>query len=260
MLFWILVMVAYILLAALFFELLKSVLKALLSATGVIAVIVIILGIVVIVDARDFVEESKAPGQLFILQEDGKMLAGVKDLFMQDENATKKLDEDEFLRYSTLYNDKKNEKRYDAILEDQRRVFVIDIGAFGSLTDKDFEAYPGFSRDLIYRMLRSESAVNVLVDKTIRDSNVTKEYEELLRREIMKQIPGESDMRSSVFMILLDAPIRKDGPLFLIRQLKEKRMEVHPNSMMFRAMDIIPMALFDMAGERLKQNMGKENG
>ncbi|PIN87188.1 hypothetical protein COV19_00870 [Candidatus Woesearchaeota archaeon CG10_big_fil_rev_8_21_14_0_10_44_13] len=248
MLFWILIIAAFILLTALFFAILKGILKALASALGVISVILIILGVWAILDARSFVEESKTPGQLFVLDEDGRMLAGVNDLFMQDKNATKKMTEDELSSYYRSYRG----KDIKGILKDKKRVFVIDMSAFDTLTESDFGPYEGLSRDFVFSALRSDNAAKALLDKTIRESNVTGEYEGILRDQMMEKMPPESEIRSSLFNVLLDASMRKQGPAFLLGLLKEGKMDAYPNSMMFRAIKVMPMSVFRKAESMMK--------
>lgn len=241
MLFWILLIVVYAVLALLFFRIMKGLLRALLSAMGVISVIVLILGVWAILDARGFAEKSQTNEELFILKEGDRMLAGTKNLFMQDENAGKKLTDMEFNDYNALFR----EKDYERMLEKNYKVFVIDVSAFDSLVEDDFKSFEGMSKELVFRMLRSEKATDMLIEKTIAESNMTKDYEGLLRQRLREQMPQEAELRSTLFVVLLSASMQKQGPSFLAREMKEGRMEVHPSSMMFRAIGIIPLFVFE---------------
>lgn len=249
MLFWILLIVAYALLALLFFRIMKGLLRALLSAMGVISVIVIILGVWAILDARSFVEKSQTNEELFILKEQDRMLAGTKNLFMRDENAVKKLTDSEFENYNALFR----EKDYEKMLKNKYRVFVIDVSAFDSLEEDDFSSFEGMDKELMFRMLRSEKATDVLIEKTIAESNITREYEGLLRQNLREQMPEEAELRSTLFALLISASLQKHGAPFIASQIKEGRMEVYPISMMFRAIRIIPMFVFEkLSGAAMK--------
>ena len=244
MLFWVLVALALLALAAIFFMLFRSLWKSILSAIGIVFAMLLILSVMVFFDAKNFAEKSKGPGQLFILEENGRMLAGVKDLLVQDDGEGKEskkiLANEEFQRYSSLYE----KKDYNGMLDNNYKVFFVDMEAFASLTDDDLKEYGAFTKESISKILMSEDAVGAYVDDIVKNSGIAEEQQAFLREKLIMESPEEVEFRSTMFMMLLAASLKSKGPLFIAMQYRKGNIKAYPETIFFKALNVMPEALF----------------
>lgn len=243
MLFWVLVMVVLVILTALFFAMLKVVWKAVLSAICIIFLLSAVFGAIAFLDAKDFADKSKGPGQVFILSENGRMLAGAKDLFMQNESTNKTLSDKESSIYSSAYA----EKDYQKMLSGNYKLFIFDMKAFDSLSDDDLKEFQGITKDSLFRILRSENAVDEYADDVIKRSGVPKEQEELVRKQIISESQGEAETRSKLFIILFISSVKSKGTASIIGQYRQGNIGIYPKTMLFRALKVMPQSVLSWA-------------
>lgn len=241
MLFWPIVVVVFLLLGALFFRVFRSLWKALLSAVGIISFVLCILGAAAVIDARDFAEKSQTRPQLFILEENSRMLAGVNDLFKPDEGIKKALTDDEFSYYSALHE----QKDHKAMLGNKYRLFVMSMGAFESLTEEDFRKHEEYTKDFVFMMLRSDNAVEVFVEHMLNESGAGEDYEGLLREKLLKEAPGKAELKSGFFRVLVSASVKTRGPMFVFKEYKRGNVKIYPETMFFRTIKIMPLSMLD---------------
>lgn len=241
MFFWIAVLVSFIALCAIFYMILKSALKAVSFSITILFILSLIFGTLAIIDARDFADSLPKKPNLVILEENGKMLAAVKDI--ADDNKQHELTKDEFIYYSALYE----KKDYKGMLGNKYKMFVVKTSAFDGISDNDFAGFEGFARDVVFDALRSENSIGFFVNKTVNALGVTDAQQDSVRKKLMAESPDDSGFRSTLFNMLLKISLDKEGPLFMLREYQKGNAEVYPETMLFRAIGVMPESALDVA-------------
>ncbi|MFO8016468.1 MAG: hypothetical protein R6U32_05165 [Candidatus Woesearchaeota archaeon] len=243
MIFWILVIAAFIVFFALVFAVLKSIWKAFVLAVGILFIVFSVTAVLAILDAREFGRQIQSSPHLFLLEEDGRPLAAMEDV-MSKRGASVPTEE-EFSEYSRLYS----EGDYEGLLEDNYRVFVVSTSAFDDLPSGSFGESDSFGKPAIMEMLRSDNAVDVFIDKTIEESKAPKEQIPLIRDKLEDEAPEEAKLRSSLFSLLLQASLEDAGPMYILEEYKEGTISIYPETMLFRFLNYMPSSVLDKAAE-----------
>lgn len=256
MILWIIMILAFIIIIALFFAILRDIFRAVASAIGLIFLVSIILGVLVFLDARDFAQNMQDSDYLFIVKSDGRLLGGIRDVFSAD--GAKPLTEEEFSSYSESYS----EGDYAAILGSNYKIFMMDMKAFEPLKETGFAGFEGFQKDIVIDALKSDKTSEFIVDKALDEASknmtLSKDQEDYLRESMLAKLGQESQLRATLMGILLQVYMEEKGKTFIIGGCRSGDIEVYPDSMLFITIRYLPEAVVDKAEEMLESKGAQE--
>ncbi len=225
-LFVILGIIIVIIIVLITFKVFKFAFKIFSVVVFVLFLISVVFSFFIYRDAMDFKENFAAKDNLFLLEKDGKLLAGLQ--LRLDEMATEPdgivlLTQSEIDGYAESYAS----EEYDALLGERYKILFMDYEVFDYVETIDFEG-DEISNEFLLSVLESDDP--------------TKTYEEKF------VLPGSSntDLKSRLFALLLTQ--KNDDPLFLLMGIKQGRINVYPKTMLFKAVDYFPL---DLMGDQL---------
>ncbi|MBD3313015.1 hypothetical protein GF345_01075 [Candidatus Woesearchaeota archaeon] len=217
-----------------------------LSIISIAAVIVIsIFGILAVMDANDFKEKFPEEPNLFLLVEEGDILAGAKNLMHPTEPEPITSEE------AAVYQQLLDSSGYDSIVGKNYKVFLVSMDTFDSLAEGEI-ADSGFTKEDAVEALHNDDLRAWLIDKSLEQAEIPDEYHDRVMQQLEEEIPSEQDIRASMFFLLLGGASQESGPAFIIKEFKNGNIEVYPETMLFRFIKIVPESAVDMIESRIQ--------
>lgn len=207
----------------------KTLIKSLLSILLLFILICFVFSLWVVYDANEFKTSFPTKEKLFLLENEAKneIIAG---FVASGISGFEYLDDLEMI--NEYYGRDKLEK-----MKDYYKIFIIPIEQF---TDEMH-----IENNIIN--ISSEDALGAIVDsntieKVITAHSFSSTEEEFLRDYFKEYTPTQ--LRAYLFVELVDARTQED-PFFLIRKIKEKEIQIRPESILFKSLRLIPNNWFD---------------
>jgi hypothetical protein len=224
---------------------LKSVIKALTFTFMLFALVAGVYTYFLYQDIGDFKQNWESEPKLFLLHDKGYLLTG----FKSDPAATASNTSVNYLTIPEMDTIKEpfSKEEYDKILGKYDRIFIIDIAAFENVDKLELQTTT-LTLDETKRYLTSPTPTLDLIKKmglTVESTTM--------------QVPPEKDaeMKGMLFAGLFSKGLQKQGPLFLIEQLKAENIVAYPSSLLFTTAKNIPLSwLQNLFKESVE--MGKE--
>ncbi len=215
-------------------------LKTAVKVFGVFTLLLLIaisaVGFMAVSDAREFSRRLPSEPNAFLLADEGEVLAGARNLMHEESPSPMKAEAVESYENYISQND------YESMVGDNYRVFVVSFDTFNSLDNntKIGDAGATITVKKAKTLLKAESSRKKLIEDALSSKAVPEGYEEQARKMAEDRIPSESELRSSLFLLLLSAYADLEGPSFIISGYREGSIEVYPKTMLFRVLKIIP--------------------
>ncbi|MBS3112898.1 hypothetical protein J4418_02360 [Candidatus Woesearchaeota archaeon] len=220
-----------LLLLALLTKIVKGFLKMFFLASTIVTLLLVVFSYFIYIDVTEFKEGWEQSPKLFLLQDKGYLISG----FKADPQNVKTPIYPLSREVMDSYKDPFTKEDYDAILGENYKLFIIDFTAFEKIDTLNV-----FGTELKLAQV-----------KEMLDSDTpTKDFMEInLGQTLNLNIPKDQDemFRSSLFSGLFANAIKKEGPLFIVSKVKDKRVLVYPETALFKSIKLIPLSLFKQA-------------
>ena len=234
------------------FWLVKKVVKALFFTGLILLAAIIILGLFVYSDSIKLKENIATTDSLFLLK-DGKIYAGFRAKFGEQYGSEKKayiIEEDELAKF----NQDLENNDLQSIKGDRYKIFFVRENTFDDI--EFIQVYDEqITRTFALDLIKSDEAVESVAAAFAQRKGVEKE---LILQELKRDIRDDNEMRAMLFMRLFATKLENQGPLFIVRELKNKHIAVWPETSVFKAMRFVPLGILDNFIEKLEK--GVENG
>jgi hypothetical protein len=213
-----------------------------------ISVVFLILGFLMYQDVTDFRENFIPSPKTFVLQDDGMVLAGF----------TGTMGEDELPRFLTADDIAAMQQAYaagdaKAMLGDSYKLFIINLSAFSNVSGDIKVEEQEYSYGKIAGWIRSATPLDDFADDLLARENIPADQYGAVRAEVIaalrKDAPSDTEFKASLFGLLLGHAIDTEGAAFLLVQYKLRRIAVHPMTITFRIIRILPMGYLDQLVE-----------
>jgi len=218
-----LLIVAYIVIGFIAWQILKKIIGVVITLSVFTLILMLAFGFFVYKDILDMKANVKS-GTTVVLYED-KALAG----FRVADEAT--LMTKEHLFQATQYIENKD---FDELLGTSYKLFIMHPMAIESLEDPQFILEDDtLTKEQALIVLRSNDPISVVEGYGISTPASAEEI--------------KSDLLAQGF----EQGIK--NPVFMISQIKEGNLQVHPNTALFKAMKYIPLAFIESAVKKVAQ-------
>ncbi len=194
----IIAVVIIVLLTILLFKLIRNLFKALFYTLIIFVILSGIFSFFLIKDMRDFSKGMSDNTAIFLLKENDEIVTGFT---IENLNVSTAESLDNIGRYNSYYEDEK----YDKILDDYYKLFIVDIKAYPE--SEDF--------DVVYvkEVFKNEQNIVDLIEE-------------------VEDIPNNP---AKTFLLLVINNMRKD-PLYLMKEFKNSNLVIYPDSFMFKVL------------------------
>ena len=231
----IITIIILIVIAIIIFRIVKTILKAVLTVLVLGFLLTAFFGFLTYKDAVWLKDNLEGQPKLMLLQDNKKIVAGFV--------ATDFGEEAELLTISQVAEHQNSFKKqdYKKMLNNNQRMFIIDINAFDSVDEKVNFNGKDLSKKFLYSVLKSDNPINLYKIETGTDP-------------ALNGISDPVEFKSDVFAALFSKAIEKKGTLFIFNEYKKKNIIVYPKTAVFKFIGIIPTAFIKNMFEEAKDS------
>jgi hypothetical protein len=222
----------------------KTALKILSLIGLIIAVIISVFGFIAVMDAQEFKEKISSEPNLFLLVEGGKILAGARDMMHEGNPESVKTEE------IAAYQDLLDNEDYKSLVGKNYKVFIVHMRTFDAVPEGDI-GDAGFGKKEAVESLRSENSREWFIDYAMEKAEIPEGMEAQARKQIEENSPSEGEIRTTMFMVLLSALSEQEGSAFMIKEHQNENIDVYPETMLFRFIDIVPQSAVERMESRI---------
>jgi hypothetical protein len=249
--------VIIILVVALLLAILLKAAKVVLNIIIIIGIVfcigVLVLGVLIFLDAREFQAKVKATPSKYLLAEQGRILAGLRI----DANGTilQSYEGQELSDFSTQWT----EENLQTVLGSDFKVFIFDVVSFDPYLEEPINLSllnVFLSKNETILLLTSVNSSEVIASKLYGqlDDQVKSQitYDDF-RINLQARFGSEEKLRAIIFAELLNRVNKERYVLFLMEGMKQGIIVIYPQTLLFTSMEYVPERVFSAAvseGER----------
>jgi hypothetical protein len=226
---------------ALIFKLARKVFKVALIAAMILIILPVFFGINLFTDAKDLIETFPTSRNLYILEENGKLLAGFAGTITQHDKSLSFLDQSMLELHEVSYG--KND--LNAIRGSNSRVIIFNAKAFQGITSSVIDGNEIDPLNLL-QQIRSENSLELVISQLLKEQDIkdTEETRKLMAKTIEQElgIATADDMRGALLAQLLAVSLQQDK-YFLLAQFKEQNLQINPKTITFKVADAFPISI-----------------
>lgn len=116
---------------------------------------------------------------------------------------------------------------------------------------------PDFSKVLMIKMLRSDNPVETLLEEEYDNKAKDRPPKEELENRFENQSEKPEELKAMLFFMLTAGSL-KQGPVFIIQEMKEKNIIIYPETIIFSMIKETPLGLISRGVGVVKEKMEKE--
>jgi hypothetical protein len=135
---WVIGILVALVILILLFKLIKNIVKTLMSFALIVVVISLVVGAIMFIDTRNFVNGIKNKENIFLLNDDGF----VSGFILSEMNKTTSISNRDLGKFDDYYE----ESKYDHILEDKYKFFIFELDSLTA--GKDDQMYVDFLKGI----------------------------------------------------------------------------------------------------------------
>jgi hypothetical protein len=259
--FWLILAIVVLIVT---FILIKGILKAIMISIFIILLLTAAFTFFVVKDALDLKENFMGKEKLMVLKENETVLAAF---------SFKSISEKDNLSINALKNEKFKvieraikSDNFSGLNENYYKVFVFDYSAFNNSLANGI-SFPiekkelSLDRDEIKSILDSNEPLSRIFPKLADANNINLQMLSDLQRAdaintLMKKIgiSSEEQFKSSVFALMIADLVKERGTPEIISKLKNKEIFVYPNTIIFKALRLIPQSLLTKMSKKAEDS------
>lgn len=260
--------VVFAVLAILGFLLLKSVIKAIAIASGIIIVLTLIFGFLVYVDVKDMSQKLQTENKLVLLTDGNNVLTAVKIGDMSNAKG----DFTAMIKDGTIVFSQKSEfaslssslasKNYDAILGNNYKLILVDIKTFDSVQNVRLFDKINMPAEEARSILRSNTPLDDFMNNdnnlvglmgTNTNLDLMKQQKAALKQQFITQIGTEESIKA-ILAVSMFQTVAKDNPDILIMEYQKGDIKVYKETMTFKLLKYVPVSMMKGFASKMSQS------
>ncbi len=213
--------------------------------------------ILVYVDMRDMRENCPAKPPLFLLQEDGELLAGIN--MGAATGGGGEMTADAFIADLGKYQESYDKKDFDELIEsDHCKIAVFNASVFYDLPNITFSEDLTIPNDFFMGILRARNPLDYFIDRKAAEEGFSESEKQSIRQEFDREMGTASKMRGMIFVGMLGTATAEYGPAFAIEKYGERKIEVFKETITFKILKYMPYSIIDEATKGVMEKLQKE--
>ncbi len=244
---WLLV-AAGLLILYLVFRIIKKTISLMFTVATAVGIILLIGGFFVLQDAEYYKENFGESQNVFVLADNQTFLSAIAlDFRNETENLITGVE-----NVSKI----KDYMEEDELPEDYYKIFIVKREALENSDIKNVSlGVTEINKTTLIKALYSEEPAQVILDHAANESLT----EAKLMQGLTKEFKGKTDLRNELFAAALINVFGKD-PMNVVRGVNRENILIHPESLMFKTLEVIPLEAFEQADKALGENKTNETG
>jgi len=223
--------IIFIVLVVLILKFIKNTVKAVMSIISLIFIFLLLGGAVLYMDVSGFRENFGTTPNIYLLEKEGKIITGVSGLFLKDKDPHY-LDKDELSSYQQNYE----QGNLKEIKGEAYKIFIIKSGVFDSVKEV-IANDERLSKEEIFSLLESSTTVNDYLEM----KGISIDQRGSLLDSL--ELKDSAQFKGLLFSLLFGTAVKDNGPLFIFSQYKSGNIEIYPETMLFKILNIVPSSL-----------------
>ncbi|MEE9525568.1 MAG: hypothetical protein V3V78_03105 [Candidatus Woesearchaeota archaeon] len=211
------------------FKITKSIFKAIFLASTILAITIALISFLVVSDATEFTEKSKAIPSIYLLEEDGIILAGFSGTFMNESSQPTFVSGDALGPYE--------ENDLDELLGENYKLYLVKKQAF-DLIDTIDGGNLLLSKEEVFTLIDSETPLDDYIIAQV--GAVSASQLAAFRKDMFRDMNIENDdgFRGVLFAAMLTTGFKE--PIWLFDQIKQKNIIIYKETPMFKLIKFAP--------------------
>jgi hypothetical protein len=252
-LFVVVIILAAALLVAILLKAAKVILNIILILGIVFCIGVLVFGLLVFLDAKEFQKQVRETPSKYLLSQQGQILAGLRI----DANGTimQSYEGPELVTFAQQWST----QDLQAIQGSDFKVFIFDVVAFDAILEEPINL------SLVNVMLTKNDTILLLTSANSSEVIASKLYSKLdeqvksqisyddFRINLQERFGSEEKLRAIIFAELLNRVNKQQYVIFLMEGMKQGIIVVYPQTLLFTSLEYVPKKVLDAAiaeGER----------
>lgn len=225
-----------------FFKLIKNVVKALFYVFGLIAFILLIIGLIVLVDANNFKKEFQQGTAKYLLVDGEEVLAATvidgKNLKLQTLTGTQTEADELFWQNNDT----------EQLRGNHYKLFIIEKSVLDEIDERIEYGEYNFSSQRLLEIIQDEDPINALAGDIAVSLDAP---QEMVAQQLNARYADAGELRSELFAaeLTLLFPTRLD---LVMSHLKDGSIQIYEESMLFKTLKYVPASF-------IKSALGKIN-
>ena len=211
----------------------KQFFKLIAGLWSILFIIVIILGVFLYFDIKDLNSNFDTAEKVILLKENGNILTG----FMFSDNSKNTV----FYKDISEINNAFKAKNYAKIKGETYKLLIAQKSLFSDIELIDVIGYP-IERETLFAYLNDQTPRNKAAEDISKENSVPKA---LVTKEIEKNFATEDEFKGYLFAKAVGRVLEGKGTNFVILSYKKGDIEVYPETISFKMIDLLPQIIFD---------------
>ena len=242
---WLIGLIIFIIIAAVLFFVLKKVVKVILILVGLIILVLVVGLFFIYQDARSMQENFDSSPNLFLLEIEENIIAGMQSNPEQDPVY---LDSQTISSYNFLYKD----NNLNDIKEDNYKLIIFNQEAFDSIQQITIDNHI-FTYEFATALLNSNTPVDDYIDNLIILEGISQENRESVKQNMKSDFEySDTEFKGAVFATLFQERQDAEGPIFIFKQYQAGNAEVYKETAIFKLIEVIPTSFLKNMIEKTK--------
>lgn len=266
--------IVFAVLAVIGFFLLKSILKAIAIAAGIMMIVTLIFGLMVMADVKSLSEKMKTDNKIILLSDGSAVLAGATIGDVSESKDFTAMMKDGTIKFSTnadaaAYSASLADKDYDALLGANYKLILIDVKAFDSVSEVELFGKLTIPADEAKRILKSDTPVDTFLSndanlekllnsgasKAVDDIEILKQNKAAFKSQIISQLGSEEAIKAMIAVAMFQSAMQKD-PAMLISEYQKGNIKVYKETITFKLLNYMPVSLMKVAAAKMQPAAG----
>lgn len=237
----IIVLILYIIAIVLIFKFVKGIIKAIFLALSLLIIILVVCGVFIAIDLKDIQDNMQTKQNIFLFEKDNILKAGIYWSLDGKSQPGFPAKEDIDSYSSALASNNLKE-----IKGDYYKVIFVNENAFAALSEIKSNQV-SYTKQQLIDALNSENSIDSFIKSSQKD--VTKEQLAVLRPQLMQSmnIKSDEEFKGLLFAMLFKAAVEQQGASFILDQYKEGNVKVYPETIVFKALKLVPSSVVKKA-------------
>lgn len=245
---YIIPIIIFIIAAIIIFKVARTLAKALFMIIGLAILILLVFGVVIALDAKDFKESFSATPSLYLLESTtGDISAGFSAIMQEDVESSLDIVRDSALN---TYRASYAKGDYDAIKGNNYKVFIVKEGYFDSVNSIDLGDIV-LEKEEFFSLMGSETPIDDFVSKRVYDEGESSSFKNYIMNTL--DVSSDTEFKGKLFAMAFFAVIQKEGPLKMVYAIRSGEIEAQPRSVFFDLVKGGPESMIDGMMGNLKE-------
>lgn len=205
-----------------------------------ISIALLLAGIALYLDVREFSGKFESSPKLFLLQENETILSGFSGVLGKQKEELHFLTEEEVATLQQAYEI----KDYKTMKADNYKLFLVTMRAFTNASELIITDEGTYTKDYFSSLLRSSTPLDDFAESIISEENISLDGHATIKQDVIDELkktsPTDTEFKASLFGVLLTHATKEQGAFFILQEFQKGNIVIYPESALFKLVKYVP--------------------